>query len=263
MYRIRVIPVLVATLALSAAPLAQNQSASSPSAAPAPPRAAKDDTRVERLKADAVKDVESMQVFTQQMVDSIFSFAELGFQEIETQPVSHRRPEEERVHGAGGRCGHPDRVHGDVGLGEARDRAGLGHRRHPAGVAEARRGVSRADDRGRARPWRRPQLRAGGEHHGGHRREEDHGAREAAGHDSHLAGHGRRAGRHQGVFRARGLVQGRRRRALHARRRRPRRLVGRPRRHRTRVGASTRSRARRRTRRPRRGGGAARSMPSS
>ena len=40
--------------------------------------------RAERLKADAVKDVESMKVFTQQMVDSIFSFAELGFQEIET-----------------------------------------------------------------------------------------------------------------------------------------------------------------------------------
>ena len=36
------------------------------------------------LKAEAVKDVESMQDFTQQMVDSIFSFAELGFQEIET-----------------------------------------------------------------------------------------------------------------------------------------------------------------------------------
>ncbi len=44
----------------------------------------KDDARAERLKADAVRDVESMQVFTQQMVDSIFSFAELGFQEIET-----------------------------------------------------------------------------------------------------------------------------------------------------------------------------------
>ena len=44
----------------------------------------KDDARAERLKTDAVRDVESMQVFTQQMVDSIFSFAELGFQETET-----------------------------------------------------------------------------------------------------------------------------------------------------------------------------------
>ena len=85
MHRIRVIPVVAATLALAAAPLAQNQSSSSsPAAAPASTRAGRDDTRAERLKADAVKDVESMKDFTQQMVDSIFSFAELGFQETET-----------------------------------------------------------------------------------------------------------------------------------------------------------------------------------
>jgi aminobenzoyl-glutamate utilization protein B len=92
MYRIRVIPALAATLALSAAPLAQNQSGSSPATAPTGTAAVtspakppvKDDPRAERLKADAVRDVESMQVFTQQMVDSIFSFAELGFQETET-----------------------------------------------------------------------------------------------------------------------------------------------------------------------------------
>src|SRR4030095_13189529 len=34
--------------------------------------------------AEAVKNVESMSTFSQQMVDSIFSFAELGFQEVET-----------------------------------------------------------------------------------------------------------------------------------------------------------------------------------
>ena len=37
-----------------------------------------------RLKTDAVADVEAMSVFTQQMVDSVFSFGELGFQEFET-----------------------------------------------------------------------------------------------------------------------------------------------------------------------------------
>jgi aminobenzoyl-glutamate utilization protein B len=36
------------------------------------------------LKNDAIADVEQMKEFTQQMVDSIFSFAELGFQEVET-----------------------------------------------------------------------------------------------------------------------------------------------------------------------------------
>ena len=81
MRRIRVIPAVVATLVLAAAPLAQSP-ADGPSKAAAP--AARDDPRTERLKSEAVKDVESMSVFTQQMVDSIFSFAELGFQETET-----------------------------------------------------------------------------------------------------------------------------------------------------------------------------------
>jgi aminobenzoyl-glutamate utilization protein B len=44
----------------------------------------KDDARIEKLKAEAVADVESMKDRTQQMVDSIFSFGELGFQETET-----------------------------------------------------------------------------------------------------------------------------------------------------------------------------------
>ena len=81
MHRIRVIPVLTLTLAFAAAPLAQDRSGPSSSV---PARVVKDEPRAERLKADALKDVDSMKDFTQQMVDSIFSFAELGFQEIET-----------------------------------------------------------------------------------------------------------------------------------------------------------------------------------
>ena len=45
---------------------------------------AKDDARVERLKHQASEDVDAMATFTQQMVDQIFSFGELGFQEQET-----------------------------------------------------------------------------------------------------------------------------------------------------------------------------------
>jgi aminobenzoyl-glutamate utilization protein B len=56
--------------------------------APAPPvppmTIPKDDARIEKLKAEAVADVEKMKDHTQQMVDSIFSFGELGFQESET-----------------------------------------------------------------------------------------------------------------------------------------------------------------------------------
>ena len=60
--------------ALAAAPIAQ-KSGSKPAAATA---------RLDALKQQAVADVESRTQFSQQMVDQIFSYGELGFQEIET-----------------------------------------------------------------------------------------------------------------------------------------------------------------------------------
>lgn len=42
------------------------------------------DTRLDGLKANVVGDIESMRQTTQQMVDQIFSYAELGYQEFET-----------------------------------------------------------------------------------------------------------------------------------------------------------------------------------
>src|SRR5262245_20769121 len=39
---------------------------------------------VEQMKRDAMADIESMRVMTQQMVDQVFSYGELGFQEFET-----------------------------------------------------------------------------------------------------------------------------------------------------------------------------------
>src|SRR6185369_10605674 len=39
---------------------------------------------VEQMKRDAMADIESMRVMTQQMVDQVFSYGELGFQEVET-----------------------------------------------------------------------------------------------------------------------------------------------------------------------------------
>ncbi len=41
--------------------------------------------RAEALKKEVVADIESRRVFTQQLVDSLFSYSELGFQETETQ----------------------------------------------------------------------------------------------------------------------------------------------------------------------------------
>jgi aminobenzoyl-glutamate utilization protein B len=39
---------------------------------------------IQQLKQEAVTDIDGMQMFTQQMVDQVFSFGELGFQEFET-----------------------------------------------------------------------------------------------------------------------------------------------------------------------------------
>ena len=43
-----------------------------------------DDPKLQTLKQQAIRLVDSMSVLTQQMVDQIFSFGELGFQEFET-----------------------------------------------------------------------------------------------------------------------------------------------------------------------------------
>jgi aminobenzoyl-glutamate utilization protein B len=53
---------------------------------PAPPQSGliPDSDRIAKLKAEALADVESRREFTQQMIDQIFSFGELGFQEVET-----------------------------------------------------------------------------------------------------------------------------------------------------------------------------------
>ena len=67
--------VLAAVLVWTALPLAQDRK-------PAPP--AGRDARAAALKHEASEDVDRMAVFTQQMVDQIFSFGELGFQEVET-----------------------------------------------------------------------------------------------------------------------------------------------------------------------------------
>jgi aminobenzoyl-glutamate utilization protein B len=69
---------LVAVLAATA--LVQGQAGQEPAPTPIP----SDEPRAARLKSDASADIDAMSGFTQQMVDSVFSFAELGFQEVET-----------------------------------------------------------------------------------------------------------------------------------------------------------------------------------
>ena len=79
----RTIGIAVAGLVLASVFL--NAGQQKPAQKPATPPAVKVDPRLEALKKQAVADVESMRDFTQQMVDQVFSFGELGFQEFETQ----------------------------------------------------------------------------------------------------------------------------------------------------------------------------------
>jgi aminobenzoyl-glutamate utilization protein B len=79
---------LAAVLALTvAAPQAQR--GGGPTPPPAPTRlstvVAKPDARTQKLKEAASADVASMYDLGQQMIDMVFSFGELGFQEFETQ----------------------------------------------------------------------------------------------------------------------------------------------------------------------------------
>ena len=147
---------------------------------PAPPKPAADVALPPKLadyKKEVVAEIDSMDVFTQQMVDQVFSFGELGFQEFETSKYLTGILEEERLHDSGESRRHSDRVDGELGIGQAGDRARVRHRLHPAGVAEAGRRVSRSDDRGRARARRGAQLGRAAQHHRGAGGEEDHGAR--------------------------------------------------------------------------------------
>jgi aminobenzoyl-glutamate utilization protein B len=70
---------ILCALALIAQPLAAQRA---PRRAAAAPDAVQG--RLNALKADVAREVEARRHFTQQMVDQIFSFAELGFQETET-----------------------------------------------------------------------------------------------------------------------------------------------------------------------------------
>src|SRR2546427_3313669 len=52
------------------------------------------DQRLDRLKTEVVRAIDAKATFAQQMVDQVFSFGELGMQEVET---SKYRSEERRV----------------------------------------------------------------------------------------------------------------------------------------------------------------------
>jgi aminobenzoyl-glutamate utilization protein B len=81
------VALLVASIALPAASFAQRGGGRGPDTRPEvtfPVTIPADDPRIVNLKKDAIRMVDSMSTFTQQMVDQVFSFGELGMQEEET-----------------------------------------------------------------------------------------------------------------------------------------------------------------------------------
>ena len=94
---------------------------------------------LEALKKEAIQQVDARQVFTQQMVDQIFSYAELGFQEFETSRYVTDILDEEWFQGRAGSCRHTYRVDGDLRLRQTGDcvyhaisTASRAHRRNQA-----------------------------------------------------------------------------------------------------------------------------------
>src|SRR5262245_6364276 len=69
---------LIALVVMGASPRTQSGVATSPAPASVPPRLA-------AYKTEAAASIDGMYDLAQQMVDSVFSFSELGFQEFETQ----------------------------------------------------------------------------------------------------------------------------------------------------------------------------------
>jgi aminobenzoyl-glutamate utilization protein B len=78
--------VIAATLVLVTTPvLAQRGRGGGEGVDPFPTNIPPDDARITALKQEAIRMVDSMSVLTQQIVDMLFSFSELGFQEVETE----------------------------------------------------------------------------------------------------------------------------------------------------------------------------------
>ena len=149
-------------------------------AAEAAPPAAKVDPRVDRLKSEAAAAVDGMATFTQQMVDQIFSYGELGFQEHETHRYLVDILKKNGFTVEEGIAGIPTAFMATWGSGKPV--IALGSDIDGIPQSSQKPGVAYHDPliEGGAGPRRGTQLRAGGQHHRGDRGEEDHGAREAA-----------------------------------------------------------------------------------
>jgi hypothetical protein len=192
-----------------------------------PPTPPPDEPRVARLKSEAAADIDSMKVFTQQMVDSVFSFGELGFQELETNRYLIDILKKNGFTVEEGIAGIPTAFMATWGSGTpvlalGSDIDGIPQASQKPGVA-----------------YHDPIIEGAPGHGEGHNSGEPLNITAAIAvkkimqreklPGTILVRHGGGAGRDEGLFRSRRLVQGRRRRPVCPRRRRHGRHLGRPR----------------------------------
>jgi len=187
---------------------------------------------VEALKKEAAADVESMRVMTQQMVDQVFSYGELGFQEFETSKYLTGILEKNGFKIERQYAGIPTAWMATWGSGKPVIAIGSDIDCIPQ--ASQKPGVAYHD----------PLLDGAPGHGEGHNTGVPLNItavlavkkREAAGHAEGVAGRGRRARRRESVFHSRRPVPRRGHLAVRARRHQPRRELGRRLRHRAGLG---------------------------
>ena len=137
--------------------------------------------RLEALKKDVIAEVEARRELTQRMVDSLFSFSELGFQEFETQRYITDILVKEGFEVQRGVAGMPTSWISRFGSGRpvialGTDVDGLPTTNQTPGVVTRRELVPGAPGHGEGHNAGQAQRR-----HSGARAQEDHGTREAPG----------------------------------------------------------------------------------
>ena len=194
--------------------------------------------KLEVLKRDLAAEIDGMKDLTQQMVDSIFSFARArlpGIRDLEVPARTSSRRDGFTI--ADERRRDADRMDGAHGAPASRSSRSAPTSTASRDVAEARRRLPRAPfiegapGHGEGHNTGMPL-----QHHRGARGQEDHGAREDPRHDHGVARHRRGAARRQGAVRARRRLQGRGHLPVLAHLVELRRRLGRRRRHRRGVG---------------------------
>jgi aminobenzoyl-glutamate utilization protein B len=128
------------------------------------------------MKADLAGQIDAMKKQAQVMVDSVFSFGELGFQEFETSKYLTGILEKEGFKIERGVAGIPTAW--IASWGEGKPVISLGSDIDDIPQASQKPGVAWHEpiDRRRARSWRRSQFRRPAEHHGRARGEKSDGA---------------------------------------------------------------------------------------